>query len=81
MIPLKSPADIDAIAQAGRILARLFEAIEPEVQPGRNTWELDRFGEEFIRAHDAAVPAFKDGNLIDGLVAALRVMSAAIAPK
>lgn len=29
----------------------------------------------------AAVPAFKDGNLIDGLVAALRVMSAAIAPK
>ena len=29
----------------------------------------------------AAVGSFKDGNLIDGLVSALRVMSAAIAPK
>ena len=58
MIPLKSAADIDAIARAGRILALFFEAIGPEVQPGRNTWDLDQFGEEFIRSHDAE-PAFK----------------------
>ena len=59
MIPLKSPADIECHRAAGRILARLFEAIEPQVKPGQTTWELDHFGEEFIRAHDEAVPAFK----------------------
>lgn len=59
MIPLKTPAEIEAIAEAGAILARLFVAIRPEVQPGRTTWQLDRFAEEFIRSHAGAEPAFK----------------------
>ncbi len=59
MIPLRTSAEIDAIARAGSILARLFQAIQPMVVPGVSTAELDRFAEEFIRSHDGAVPSFK----------------------
>ena len=59
MIPLKTAAEIDAIAESGRIIAGLFRAIRAEVQAGRSTWDLDRFGEEFIRSHEGAIPAFK----------------------
>jgi methionyl aminopeptidase len=59
VIRLKSPAEIDAIAEAGAILGQLFEAIGPEIRPGRSTWQLDRFAEDFIRAHPGAEPAFK----------------------
>jgi methionyl aminopeptidase len=59
VIALKNAQEIRAIEQAGRILAELFRAIEPRVQPGVTTAELDAFGEEFIRSHEGAVPAFK----------------------
>jgi methionyl aminopeptidase len=59
MIPLRTPAEIDAIAHAGAILAQLFDAIEEHVKPGATTAQLDRFAEDFIRAHDGAVPSFK----------------------
>lgn len=59
MISLKTPDEIDAIAQAGRVLAALFREIAPRIEPGVSTLELDAFAEEFIRSHDGAVPAFK----------------------
>ncbi len=59
MIALKTAQDVKGIAAAGKILARLFEAIEPEVKPGRTTLELDKFGEDFIRSYKGAEPAFK----------------------
>jgi len=59
MIPLRTPAEIDAIARAGAILAGLFTAIEPRVVPGASTADLDRFAEGFIRGHDHAEPSFK----------------------
>ncbi|HEX6308953.1 MAG TPA: type I methionyl aminopeptidase [Longimicrobiales bacterium] len=59
MIALKNAEEIRAIERAGRILADLFVAIEPRVEPGATTAELDRFAEEFIRSHDGAEPAFK----------------------
>ena len=59
MIPIKSPAEIDAIAAAGDILARLLQLLEGEVAAGKSTLDLDRFGEEFIRSHRGAEPAFK----------------------
>lgn len=59
MIPIKTAEEIDAIARAGAILGSLFDAITPEVRPGSTTADLDRFGENFIRSHDGAVPAFK----------------------
>lgn len=59
MIALKTDAEIDAIARAGAILARLFEAIRPRVVPGVTTAELDEFAEQLIRSHPGAEPAFK----------------------
>jgi len=59
VISLKTPEDVEAIAKAGRIIANLFTAIRAEVVPGRSTLDLDRFGDEFIRSHEGAVPAFK----------------------
>lgn len=59
MISLKTPGELDAIAAAGSILARLFEDIRGEVEPGASTAKLDAFAEEFIRSHPGAEPAFK----------------------
>lgn len=59
MIVLKSAAEIDAIARAGRILGALHRELEDRVRPGVSTGGLDTFAEEFIRSHDGAEPAFK----------------------
>jgi methionyl aminopeptidase len=59
MIPLRTDLEIDAIAEAGAILAGLFDAIAPRIEPGVSTLALDRFAEEFIRSHKGAVPSFK----------------------
>lgn len=59
MIALKTSAEIDAIAVAGDVLARVFDALVPRVTPGVSTADLDQFAEEFIRSHPGATPAFK----------------------
>jgi methionyl aminopeptidase len=59
MITLKTAEEIDAMARAGAIIARLFSLLEERVVPGASTGELDRFAEDFIRGHDGATPAFK----------------------
>lgn len=59
MIELRTGTEIDAMAEAGSILARLFEALGERVRPGASTQELDRFAEDFIRDHPGATPAFK----------------------
>jgi methionyl aminopeptidase len=59
MISLKTPGELDAIAAAGAVLARLFEEIPVRVVPGTTTAALDAFAEEFIRSHPGADPAFK----------------------
>lgn len=59
MIHLKTAEEIEKIARGGAILAALNAALPAQVVPGRNTAELDRFAEDFIRSHAGAVPAFK----------------------
>jgi methionyl aminopeptidase len=59
MIPLRTDLEIDAIAEAGSVLAALFEVIAPRILPGVSTQALDRFAEDFIRSHKGAVPSFK----------------------
>jgi len=58
-IALKKPAEIEAMARSGAIIARLYEAISPEIRPGISTARLDQIAEEFIRSHPGAEPAFK----------------------
>lgn len=58
MIILKTPREIAIMREGNRVLALLFEHLEPMIQPGITTAELDREAELFIRSHNA-VPAFK----------------------
>jgi methionyl aminopeptidase len=59
MIQLKSPREIELMAQGGAILGAALALLRREVRPGVSTWELDRLAEEFIHGHEGAVPAFK----------------------
>lgn len=59
MIPLKTPAEIEAIRRAGVIIGRLFEILPEQIRPGTTTAAIDRFVEDFIRSHEGATPAFK----------------------
>lgn len=58
-VHLKSQAEIEAIGRCGAIIGALFAELQPRVEPGVTTAELDRFADTFVRAHKGAVPAFK----------------------
>jgi methionyl aminopeptidase len=58
-IQLKSARELDVMAAGGRILARTLAVLRDAAKPGVTTGELDRLGEEFIRSHPGATPAFK----------------------
>jgi methionyl aminopeptidase len=58
MIILKTPAEIEVMAEASRVVAEALEIIRKAVRPGISTDELDRIAEEAIRAR-GAIPAFK----------------------
>lgn len=57
MITLKSKAEIALMREAGRIVARVLEAMHEMIRPGITTAELNARAEEIIRSH-GAVPAF-----------------------
>ena len=58
MIIKKSPAEIEAMKEAGRISAKVLREVGARVQPGISTLELDRFAETLIRL-EGGIPAFK----------------------
>jgi methionyl aminopeptidase len=48
MIQIKSPADIEIMAEGGKILAKIMKNLEKKVKPGITTKELDRLAESLI---------------------------------
>jgi methionyl aminopeptidase len=58
MIQLKSPREIAAIKEAGRILVGTLRRVEAACQEGVRTQELDRLAEDYIRSR-GGIPAFK----------------------
>jgi methionyl aminopeptidase len=58
MIQLKTPAEIDRMAAAGRILARCHAILKSKARPGVTTGDLDAAAERFIRSQGAE-PVFK----------------------
>jgi methionyl aminopeptidase len=58
MIIRKSPAEIETMARAGRVVAETIALLEERVQPGVTTAELDELAEDFIRSHGGE-PTFK----------------------
>jgi len=59
VIQLKSLREIETMERGGRILAATLALLRRETRPGVTTADLDKLGEDFIRSHDGAVPAFK----------------------
>lgn len=59
MISLKSQQELEAIGEAGAIVARVLETVGDHVAPGVSTGRLDRIAEDLIREHPGATPAFK----------------------
>ncbi len=57
MIILKNRDEIRLMREAGRIVARVHEAMREMIRPGVTTAELDAQAEAIIRSHQA-VPAF-----------------------
>jgi methionyl aminopeptidase len=58
VITRKSPAEIEKMRRAGRIVAEVLALIESELRPGISTGDLDRLAERHIRAA-GAIPSFK----------------------
>jgi len=59
MITIKSPREIETMAQAGHIVAETLALLRRTVRPGISTLELDTIAEQFIRSHPGARPSFK----------------------
>lgn len=58
MIIRKTSAQIDAMAEAGKIQARCLRVLRSKARPGVTTKDLDEAAEKFIRSQ-GAVPSFK----------------------
>ncbi len=58
MIIKKSPAEIEAMKEAGRVSAKVLREVGAAVRPGVSTLELDELAEMLIRA-EGGIPAFK----------------------
>jgi len=57
-IVLKTPAQIDAMAAAGRVHAKCLKMLIAKCRPGVTTAELDQAAERFIRSQ-GGIPTFK----------------------
>lgn len=69
MILKKSPAEIEAMKEAGRISAKVLREVGKRIQPGVSTLELDRFAETLIRL-EGGIPAFKGYGGFPGTICA-----------
>ncbi len=56
-VNIKTPEEIEKMRVAGRLAAEVLEMIEPHVQPGITTAELDRICHDYIVNEQQAVPA------------------------
>jgi len=58
MIVIKSPAEIEKMRRASRVVAKVLLQIQEHVRAGASTLELDQLAEKWIRG-EGAIPAFK----------------------
>ena len=58
MITYRSQQEIDKLRKSSALVARTVQYLEPMLEPGVTTAELDRAAEAFIRQH-GGIPAFK----------------------
>lgn len=58
MIIIKSKREIELMREAGKVVAEVFNALEPFIKPGVNTEEIDQLAEKVIRSY-GGIPASK----------------------
>ncbi len=58
MIIIKSPREIEAMRRAGAIVGQFFEEVKLLIRPGRATFDLEEFAEDFV-GHREVKGAFK----------------------
>lgn len=58
MVIIKTPEEIEIMAQSGRLLAKVMNQLKEAAKPGITTESLDRLAEEVILSYGAK-PAFK----------------------
>ena len=68
-IELKSPAEIEKMRAAGRVVARTLDLLREAVRPGISTLELDALAEQSIR-EAGAIPSFKGYHGFPGSICA-----------
>jgi methionyl aminopeptidase len=67
MIIIKTPQQVDAMKEAGRVSAKALRKTGELVRPGISTYELDRFAENLIRM-EGGRPAFLGYNGFKGSI-------------
>ena len=58
-ISIKTPEQINIMREAGRLTARVLEALTEVIEPGMTTMDIDRFCEDYIRNTLGAIPGSK----------------------
>ena len=56
MIIVKSPREIELMKEAGRLVAKVFETVEPHIKPGVSTYEINKIAEDVIYAAGGSCP-------------------------
>jgi len=65
-ITVKSPQEIQLMFEANQIVAGVLDMLRQRLRPGMTTLKLDRWAEEYCRAHEG-IPAFKDEQVVHGI--------------
>ena len=56
MIIVKSAREIELMKEAGQLVAKVFETVEPHIKPGVSTYEINRIAEDVIYAAGGTCP-------------------------
>lgn len=59
MISIKTPEQIEKMRTAGRLTAKVLEAVSEYIKPGITTMQIDEFAEDYIRNTLHAIPGSK----------------------
>lgn len=53
LITLKSPREIEKMAESGAVLAGVHKELRKMIKPGLDTWDIELFARRYIKDHDA----------------------------
>ena len=56
MIIVKSPREIELMKEAGKLVAKVFETVEPYIKPGISTYEINEIAEKVIYGGGGTCP-------------------------